>query len=171
MKINRYLIPLLVPLLILIFSGCYSETVTSDGSVTLIISSKGDVGDSGAGYYFRAEFYDENVMDGLLYNGTITTDDANGGSIYYDSSLLPSPLVRYTNFIGGTNDPVPSEGSFTVSSLAPKRYRLLLEQCRYSETGEAEPLVIERAGISDAFIVNSGETTPVSVALLTASVQ
>ncbi|WP_020611887.1 hypothetical protein [Sediminispirochaeta bajacaliforniensis] len=157
MKRYRYLIPLLASLLILFLSGCYSEATTSDGSVSLTVSSKGDIGDSGDGYYLVAKFYDADVMDELITNETIS-DDGYGYYIKYNSSL-PNPSMIYADYLAVE----ASSGSFTVPFLAPKKYRLLLEYYIYYE-GESPS--IDAAGVSDAFTVNAGETSSVSVELL-----
>ncbi|ADK82880.1 hypothetical protein [Sediminispirochaeta smaragdinae] len=161
MKLHRYLVPLLASLLILFFSGCYSEATTSDGSVSLTVSSKGDIGDSGSGNYLVAKFYDADVMDELETNETITVDEPSGIIIYTPASF-PTPSLRYADYI--ENFSMGSSGSFTVPFLTPKSYRLLLEEYEYSEgDGVSGPWY---AGLSNAFTVNAGETSSVSVELL-----
>jgi hypothetical protein len=157
MKLHRYLVPLLASLLILFFSGCYSEATTSDGSVSLTVSSKGDIGDSGSGNYLVAKFYDADVMDELITNETISDD---GYYIKYNSSL-PNPSMIYADYLAVE----ASSGSFTVPFLAPKKYRLLLEYYYYDDS-EGEYFNLDSAGISNVFTVNAGETASVSVELL-----
>jgi len=164
MKRYRYLVPLLASLFILFFTGCYSEATTSNGSVSLTVSSKGTLGDSGAGVYLKAKFYDADVMDELIDNETLYWVD----NMLFLVEPLPDPLVVFSDYLGATQ--TAGSGSFTVQALVPKRYRLLLEKRDYSEVeGVWYDSFSNYAGISDAFTVSAGETASVSVELLQAS--
>ncbi|ADK82879.1 hypothetical protein [Sediminispirochaeta smaragdinae] len=161
MKINTYLIPLLAPLLILIFGGCYSETVTSDNVVSLTISSKGDLGDSGDGYYLVAKFYDADVMDDLLAGDepTIRYVATTAEFYYYYTISLPDPDMLWVDYI----DTLTGSGIMTISSIPPMRYRLLLEAHNVSDDYNG---FAAYAGVSDAFTVNPGETSTIAVELI-----
>jgi hypothetical protein len=169
MRIMKSVLAVVLILIVLVLTGCYMDVPQSEGSVSINVQPRGDLGDSGEGYYLVVKVFKESVIDPLI--SSTNSEVAYTGGIYYNPvvplveivynpALLPTPVGIGADYLGIQP---PPDGSFTIPVLAsPSRYRLLVEQYEYSS---GIPYLFN-AGISDPFIVEAGTDTTVDVELI-----